>query len=62
MDTCVLFTGEAQKKDILTPEGEPNTQYLPDYAFENVQELLDACRSVLPSVYTPDLIRWESGA
>ena len=44
VDTCVLFTGEAQKKDILTPEGEPNTQYLPDYAFENVQELLDACK------------------
>ena len=44
VDTCVLFTGEAQKKDILTPEGEPNTQYLPDYAFENVQELLNACQ------------------
>lgn len=40
----ILFTGEAQKKDILTPEGEPNTQYLPDYAFENVQELLNACQ------------------
>lgn len=43
VDTCVLFTGEAQKEDILTPEGEPNTPYLPDYAFENVQELLKAC-------------------
>ena len=47
VDTCVLFTGEAQKKDILTPEGEPNTQYLPDYAFENVQERLDASNGFL---------------
>ena len=44
VDTCVLFTGEAQKKDILTPEGDPNTPYLPDYAFDTVQDLLDACR------------------
>ncbi len=37
VETCVLFTGEAQKKDL------QDTPYRPDYAFENVMELYLAC-------------------
>lgn len=37
VDTCVLFTGEAQKKDL------QDTPYRPNYAFENVMELYLAC-------------------
>ncbi len=36
VDTCVVFTGEATAEDLI------DTPYKPDYAFENVQELLDA--------------------
>ena len=39
VDTCVVFTGEA------TPEDIKETQYRPTYAFENMKELLEACRS-----------------
>lgn len=39
VDTCVVFTGEA------TPEDIKETQYRPTYAFENIKELLEACRS-----------------
>jgi HAD superfamily hydrolase (TIGR01450 family) len=38
VDTCVLFTGEAQ------PEDMTDTKYPADYAFSNVKELLQACR------------------
>lgn len=39
VDTCVLFTGEAQPKDLA------DTEYPADYAFANVRELWTACRS-----------------
>ena len=51
------------KSDILTP-GEPNTQYLPDYAFENVQELLNACQGEInlnSSLHDTDSQRIRSG-
>lgn len=38
VDTCVLFTGEAQPQDLQT------TKYPADFAFENVQKLLEACQ------------------
>ncbi len=38
VDTCVVFTGEAIKEDL------ENTPYKPTYQFENVQELLGACK------------------
>ena len=38
VDTCVVFTGEATKEDL------ENTPYKPTYQFENVQELLGACK------------------
>lgn len=38
VETCVVFTGEATAEDLST------TPYKPDYAFENVQELLDYIR------------------
>ena len=38
VDTCVLFTGEAQKKDL------QDTPYKPTYAFDTVKDLLIACR------------------
>lgn len=37
VDTCVVFTGEA------TPEDIADTPFKPTYAFETIQELLDAC-------------------
>lgn len=37
VDTCVLFTGEAQKKDLL------DTPYKPTYAFDTVKDLFLAC-------------------
>lgn len=37
VDTCVLFTGEAQKKDL------QDTPYKPTFAFENILELYRAC-------------------
>lgn len=37
----------SNKKDILTPERSPNAKYLPDYAFENVQELLIPAKNKL---------------
>lgn len=39
VDTCVLFTGEATAEDL------QKTPYAPTYAFENVIELLNACKS-----------------
>lgn len=39
VDTCVLFTGEATAGDL------QNTPYKPTFAFENVIELLKACKS-----------------
>lgn len=36
-DTCVLFTGEAEPKDL------EDTKYPPDFAFENVYALWQAC-------------------
>ena len=38
VDTCVLFTGEAKREDL------KDTPFPPTYAFENVEELLKACR------------------
>ncbi len=38
VDTCVLFTGEAQKTDL------QDTPYKPDYAFDTVMDLYKACR------------------
>ena len=37
VDTCVLFTGEAQKKDL------KDTPYQPTYAFDTVKDLYLAC-------------------
>lgn len=37
VDTCVLFTGEATKEDMLT------TEYPADYEFDTVKALLEAC-------------------
>ncbi|MCM1188401.1 MAG: HAD-IIA family hydrolase [bacterium] len=37
VDTCVVFTGEASPEDI------KDTPYPPDYAFENIKELLAYC-------------------
>lgn len=37
VDTCVVFTGEATKEDLV------DTPYRPTYQFENVKELLAAC-------------------
>lgn len=37
VDTCVLFTGEAQKKDL------QDTPYKPDYEFDTVLDLYKAC-------------------
>lgn len=37
VDTCVVFTGEAAPADI------QNTPYKPDYAFENIMKLYEAC-------------------
>lgn len=39
VDTCVVFTGEAQKEDIA------DTPFQPDYTFDNVKDLLAACVS-----------------
>lgn len=39
VDTCVVFTGEAHAEDLAS------TPYKPDYAFENVLELLSALKS-----------------
>lgn len=38
VDTCVVFTGEA------TPEDIKNTLYQPDYVFETIKDLNEACR------------------
>ncbi len=38
VDTCVVFTGEA------TPEDIKDTPYQPDYVFETIKELYEACR------------------
>ncbi len=38
VDTCVVFTGEAKKEDIT------DTPFCPDYAFEDIRELLYACK------------------
>lgn len=38
VNTCVLFTGEARPEDLLT------TKYPADFAFENVQKLLETCQ------------------
>ncbi|MCM1568382.1 MAG: HAD-IIA family hydrolase [Roseburia sp.] len=43
VDTCVLFTGEARREDL------EHTPYQPDFAFENVQELLHACTAATRS-------------
>ena len=40
VDSCVLFTGEAQ------PEDMQNTEYPADYAFENVKQLWKACQGI----------------
>lgn len=40
VDTCVVFTGEAGPEDLAS------TPYAPDYAFENIMALYEACRSV----------------
>lgn len=40
VETCVVFTGEADRKDIV------HTPYFPDYCVENVGELLDKCIDV----------------
>lgn len=40
VDTCVLFTGEAQPEDLT------DTEYPADYAFANVKELWRACHCV----------------
>lgn len=45
VDTCVLFTGEAQKKDIRNADGTANTPYLPTYEFDTVSDLLAALQS-----------------
>lgn len=37
VDTCVLYTGEA------TPEEVAQSPYKPDYAFADIQDLLEAC-------------------
>lgn len=37
MDTCLVFTGEAQPEDLT------HTEYPPDYAFHTVNDLLAAC-------------------
>lgn len=37
VDTCVVFTGEAQ------PEDMADTPYPADYAFSNIEELLNCC-------------------
>lgn len=37
VDTCVLYTGEAGPEDL------ENTPYRPDFAFENIWELFEAC-------------------
>lgn len=39
VDTCVVFTGEATAEDLTS------TPYRPDYAFENVQELLNTIQN-----------------
>lgn len=39
VDTCVLFTGEAVPTDLEA------TPYKPNYAFENVQKLFEACQN-----------------
>lgn len=41
VDTCVVFTGEAQ------PEDMADTPYPADYAFENIKELLMHCTEAL---------------
>ena len=38
VDTCVLFTGEAQQEDL------KDTDYMPDYQFETVRDLLAALK------------------
>lgn len=38
VDTCVVFTGEATREDLV------NTHYKPTYQFENVRELFGACK------------------
>lgn len=38
VETCVLFTGEAQVEDL------KDTEFMPDYQFETVKELLGALR------------------
>ena len=37
VETCVLFTGEAQASDLA------DTEFPPTYAFSNVRELLEQC-------------------
>ncbi len=39
VDSCVVFTGEATKKDL------EHTSYPPTYAFDTIQELYEACVS-----------------
>lgn len=41
VDTCVVFTGEAQPEDL------KDTSYPPDYRFSNVKELLMHCTEAL---------------
>lgn len=41
VDTCVLFSGEAKPEDLT------DTPYKPTFAFNNVEELLAACRESL---------------
>ena len=41
VDTCVVFTGEAQPRDMA------DTPYPADYAFENIKELLVHCTEAL---------------
>lgn len=38
VETCVLFTGEAQKEDL------KDTEFMPDFQFETVKELWEALR------------------